>query len=274
MTRPSKQLATDTTDAVRLQKVLASRGMGSRRHCETLISDGRLYINGERATLGDKVVVGDQVKLDGKVLNWLWQDADQQVQVLAYHKPIGEMCTRNDPEGRPTVFDNLPKIYHQRWVSVGRLDINTAGLLLFTNSGDLANVLMHPSKEVAREYMVRVFGRPSADDLAKLQEGVMINTDQGKVKARFHSVHLQDKSTGGKASQSSLNQWYKVTLAAGRYREVRQLWEAIDCEVNRLIRIQFGPIRLNRQTLPGQFVELSNHDIRQLCRVGGLEITQ
>ncbi|MDU5730250.1 MAG: pseudouridine synthase [Citrobacter freundii] len=203
----------------KLQKVLARAGHGSRREIESIIAAGRVSVDGKIATLGDRVEVtpGLKIRIDGHLIS-VKESAEQICRVLAYYKPEGELCTRNDPEGRPTVFDRLPKLRDARWIAVGRLDVNTCGLLLFTTDGELANRLMHPSREVEREYAVRVFGQ--VDDA----EGI--------------------------------NQWYNVTLTEGRNREVRRLWEAVGVQVSRLIRVRYGDIPLPKGLPRGGWTEL------------------
>ena len=205
----------------KLQKVLAAQGLGSRRVMERWIEAGRVKVNGKRATLGDRVTRDDKVVVDGKPID-IAQAAKRRRRVLAYNKPEGEVTTRSDPEGRPTVFDRLPSLHNERWVVVGRLDINTSGLLLFTNDGELANKLMHPSTEVEREYACRILGEVDEAMLRRLQQGVLL--DDGM--ASFASIREQ----GGRGA----NRWYTVTIREGRNREVRRLWESQDVTVSRL----------------------------------------
>jgi len=201
----------------KLQKLLAHAGHGSRREIETWISDGRISVNGKRAKLGDRASSNDRILLDGRLVT-LQSSHDEAIKALGYHKPEGEICTRKDPKGRPTVFENLPAIPNGRWVSVGRLDINTSGLLLFTNSGELANKLMHPSTGLEREYLVRIRGRASEADVKLLtNKGVDID---GKP-AKFESVIAADMAEEG------TNHWYKVIIKEGRNREVRKMWDAV-----------------------------------------------
>jgi len=194
----------------KLQKVLARAGHGSRREIETIIEAGRVSVDGKIATLGDRVeiVPGLKIRIDGHLIS-VKESAEQICRVLAYYKPEGELCTRNDPEGRPTVFDRLPKLRGARWIAVGRLDVNTCGLLLFTTDGELANRLMHPSREVEREYAVRVFGEVDENKIRDLSRGVQLEDGP----AAFKTI----KFTGGEG----INQWYNVTLTEGRNREVR-----------------------------------------------------
>jgi 23S rRNA pseudouridine2605 synthase len=244
--------------AERIQKVLARAGLGSRREIEGWITEGRIAVNGKRAGLGDKVGPRDRVELDGKLLT-ANAALDQPARVLAYHKPAGEICTRSDPEGRPTVFQNLPRLKDARWISVGRLDFNTAGMLLFTNDGELAHALMHPSREIEREYAVRVRGKANEERLAQLLKGVELEDGPAKF--------LKITDAGGEGS----NHWYHVILAEGRNREVRRLWEAVGIEVSRLIRVRFGPCELPRERRTGEHWDLTPAEIDRLRVVAGLK---
>ncbi|CAG9001521.1 MAG: Ribosomal large subunit pseudouridine synthase B [Candidatus Celerinatantimonas neptuna] len=218
----------------KLQKVLARCGLGSRREMEAAIDAGRASINGQRAKLGDRVEAEDAIRFDGQLVD-IRRAADEPCRVLIYHKSDGEICSRNDPQGRPTVFDRLPMLRTGRWIAVGRLDVNTQGLLLFTTDGELANRLMHPRFEVEREYAVRVFGEVSEAIIQKLQSGVEL--DDGV--ARFTSIKRQ----GGEG----MNHWLKVTLSEGRNREVRRMWESQQVQVSRLIRTRYGQLVLPKQ---------------------------
>ena len=244
----------------RLQKVLARAGYGSRREIESWIVQGRMKINGKVAELGDQIDEQDSVILNGKVLRKL-EFAPRQ-RVIAYHKPVGEICTRNDPEGRRTVFDSLPRLQNSRWIAVGRLDINTAGLILFTTDGELANNLMHPSNEIEREYAVRVMGRVSPEIFTALQQGVELEDGMA------HFDRILD--SGGEGS----NHWYHVVLKEGRNREVRRLWEAVDLTVSRLLRIRYGPIELQRSLRQGKCKELEEAEIKQLVKVAGMKSSE
>jgi 23S rRNA pseudouridine2605 synthase len=233
------------TEPQRVQKVLAEHGLGSRREIEGWIAAGRLTINGTRARLGDRVGARDRIAIDGRPVVLAERELAAAPRILAYHKPAGEVCTRSDPEGRPTVYDRLPRLKGARWISIGRLDLDTSGLLLFTTDGALARALMHPSTEVTRSYAVRVRGTPSPAALAALTRGV--DLEDGP--ARFDEVVEQE----GEGS----NRWYLVSLREGRKREVRRLWEAVNCTVSRLIRVRFGPMELPRSLSRGRSRELT-----------------
>ena len=238
----------------KLQKILAHAGYGSRREIETWITDGRITVNGKRAKLGDRADTSDRVLVDGKMA-YLTAQQSETIKALVYHKPEGQICTRNDPKGRPTVFENLPAIPGGRWVSVGRLDINTSGLLLFTNNGELANKLMHPSTGLEREYLVRIRGEASADTITKLtRDGVEID---GKP-AKFDSVVPADMSEEG------TNHWYRVVIREGRYREVRRMWDAVNHTVSRLKRIRYGTIKLTRDIKRGQHEKIAPMQLEKL----------
>lgn len=243
----------------KLQKVLARAGHGSRREIETMISAGRVSIDGKLATLGDRIELDKtlKIRIDGHIVS-INESATEVCRVLAYYKPEGELCTRNDPEGRPTVFDRLPKLRGARWVAVGRLDVNTCGLLLFTTDGELANRLMHPSQEVEREYAVRVFGQIDEDKIRQLSRGVQLEDGP----ASFKTI----KFAGGEG----INQWYNVTLTEGRNREVRRLWEAVGVQVSRLIRVRYGDINLPKGLPRGGWTELDLQPTNYLRELVGL----
>src|SRR5258708_2783165 len=241
----------------RLQKVMAQSGHGSRRNIEILIAQGHITINGQVAKLGDSVGPGDKVKLDGKLLNLRYGEALPRV--LLYHKVAGEIVTRDDPEKRPTVFDKLPKVHGGRWVSVGRLDFNTEGLLIFTTSGELANRLTHPRFEVEREYAVRVVGELSEEQKAKLLTGVEIDAESCK----FDS--LEDR--GGEGT----NHWYHVTLREGKNREVRRMMEAVGLTVSRLMRVRFGSVELPSFLKRGMMREMDEAATQDLLAFAGMQ---
>src|SRR6201996_8768831 len=222
----------------RLQKLMAAAGLGSRRSVEQGIGGGRVTIAGRVAQLGDRAGPDDEVCLDGRKLD-LRATVEPARELLLYHKPVGEMTTRSDPQGRPTVFERLPQPSSGRWVVVGRLDVNTSGLLLFTTDGELAHRLMHPSSEIEREYLVRIRGRPSQFVVNQLLDGVALEDGP----ARFDDI-VQDETDGSHTT-------FKVVLHEGRNREVRRIWSAIGFEVSRLMRIRYGPIELPRDLRPG-----------------------
>lgn len=241
----------------KLQKVLARAGFGSRRELEKWIAAGRVSVNGKKATLGDRVGPDDRIHVDGKQIS-KQRVATKKRRVLIYNKPLGEVTTKSDPEGRATVFDRLPRITGSRWIVVGRLDINTMGLLIFTTDGELANKLMHPSSEIEREYAVRVLGEVTPEMLDRLTKGVEL--DDGK--ASFNSV----KRTGGEGA----NQWYHVTLSEGKNREVRRLWESQGVTVSRLMRVRYGPITLPKFVRSGRWEELDEQEMRPLLESVGI----
>lgn len=247
----------DAGEPVRLQKALAEAGLGSRREIEGWIRDGRVRVNGQLAQLGDRVLPADRVRVDGKDVRRR-AGRRPQLRVLAYHKPEGEVVTRRDPEGRPTIFRNLPGVRDGRWITVGRLDLNTAGLLLVTNDGELANRLMHPSREVEREYAVRIHGPVAEATLKQLVNGIELEDGP----ARFEEI----VESGG----SGANQWFHVLLREGRNREVRRLWEAAGCEVSRLKRVRFGTVILGARPLPRQWRELTDEELNGLLELAGM----
>ncbi len=240
----------------KLQKILAQVGLGSRREMERWIEQGRIQLNGETAKLGERATATDEIKVDGKVIDHAVKTARR---VLAYNKPEGEVCTRNDPEGRPTVFQNLPKLKGERWIAVGRLDINTAGLLLFTTDGELANKLMHPSTQtVDREYAVRVAGEVTPEIIENLKKGVVLEDGM----AKFTDVQFFDGD--------GYNQWYHVCIMEGRNREVRRLWESQELKVSRLKRVRYGCVFLPKQISVGKWKELDQRDTDELAKLVGL----
>jgi len=238
---------------MRLHKVLAQAGIGSRRTIETWIKAGKIHINGTLATLGQPVCAQDKVTVQGKLIS-LDNAYEQTTQVLMYHKDEGEICSRQSEIGKRTVFANLPPLKTGRWVMVGRLDVNTSGLLLFTNNGKLAHQLMHPRFQIVRQYAVRVIGNVTENMLANLKKGVRI-PEVGLCK-------FQDITT--RNAPSGKNQWFTVTLSEGKYREVRQLWASQNCTVSRLIRIQYGKISLPRDLKKGHWRKLSEAQVQSL----------
>lgn len=250
----------DSAAGERLQKVLAAAGLGSRREIEGWIVQGRVAVNGKPAKLGDRVQPTDRVSVDGRAVRGLEHGGDTRRRVIIYHKPEGELTTRKDPEGRPTVFEALPRLRGSRWVSVGRLDTNTSGLLIFTNDGELANKLMHPSAEVEREYAVRVLGKVSDEQLLALKRGVSL--DDGM--AKFDDI----QEAGGEGA----NHWYHVTLKEGRNREVRRLWDAIGITVSRLIRIRYGSMSLPRNLPRGAWRDATEEEMQALLEVAKLPV--
>ena len=244
----------------KLQKIIAHAGLASRREAEGWIKAGRVSVNGSIAELGDRAGPKDQIRVDGKLLHVTAKE-DFQRRMLAYHKPEGEICSRKDPEGRPTVFDSLPRVKNSRWVNVGRLDINTSGLMFFTNDGELANRLMHPSQQVLRKYAVRVRGDVTQKILDQLVRGVEL--DDGP--AHFEKI----EDVGGEGT----NHWYNVILREGKNREVRRLWEEFDIQVSRLHRIQYGEFSLPRDIKRGRWRELTPKELAIFEDMVGLKKT-
>lgn len=240
----------------KIQKLLANLGFGSRREIEGLLSKGRIKVNGQLAKLGDRAVPEDRISIDDKLCRF--KPRKNSRRILIYHKPEGEICTRKDTEGRPTIFENLPALREGRWVLVGRLDCNTAGLLILTTDGELANRLMHPSYEIEREYAVRVIGKISAMNIAKLKKGVRLEDGM----AHFQQV----VDAGG----TGMNHWYHVILTEGRTREVRRIFDALDIKLNRLIRIRYGNVFLPRDLPKGKFRDLTDDEIAEVVNQVGL----
>lgn len=240
----------------RLQKLLASAGHGSRRTIEDWIRAGRVTVNGRVAQLGDRASHTDEIRLDGRKLDLAEQSAAREV--LLYHKPVGEVTTRSDPQGRPTVFERLPRPGQGRWVVVGRLDVNTSGLLLFTTDGALAHRLMHPSAQIEREYLVRVRGRPGPEVIRKLLDNVELEDGP----ARFDRIE-PGRSEGSHGS-------FHVVLHEGRNREVRRLWSAVGFDVSRLMRIRYGPVQLPRDLRPGSWRYAPSDLVDRLAKQVGL----
>ncbi len=235
----------------RIQKVLARAGVGSRRQIEAWIKEGRIKINGKLAVLGDHISSKD--KVNNRIIDLADAEAGK-IKVLAYYKPSGEICARSDPKHKKTVFDSLPKISKGRWINIGRLDITTIGLLLFTNNGELANRLMHPSNQVEREYAVKVLGTATESQLQSLTKGVKLEDGL----AKFTDI----VDSGGEGA----NHWYHVVLMEGRNREVRRLWESQGLKVSRLIRVRFGSYILPRSKRPGNFWDLKEAEIKALSQ--------
>jgi len=254
---PLKRVLAPQPESPKLHKVLAQAGMGSRLEMEQLILEGRISVNNEPAHIGQRVQFGDHVKVNGKPIHI--RIAPPPARVIAYHKPAGEVVSHDDPQNRPTVFRKLPKLFQGKWQSVGRLDLNTEGLLLFTSSGELANNLMHPRFGLEREYAVRVLGALTLDEKHKLLDGVRL--DDGT--AQFGTI----EEGGGEGA----NCWYRVTISEGRNREVRRMLEAVGHAVSRLIRIRYGSMVLPRGLKRGAWVELDETDIRLLTRAAQVQ---
>ncbi|MFT6051181.1 MAG: 23S rRNA pseudouridine2605 synthase [Halioglobus sp.] len=245
----------DSLPGEKLQKVMARAGLGSRREMERWIEAGRVVVDGKLASLGDRVEERARITVDGKSLD---TNSSEETRCILYHKPTGEVCTRQDPQGRRTVFERLPKLKNGRWISIGRLDFNTSGLLLFSTDGELANSLMHPSSNIEREYMVRVMGEVEPAMLTRMVEGVML--DDGI--AKF--TDIQDGGGEG------INRWFYVVLIGGKNREVRRLWESQGLTVSRLKRVRYGDVFIPSKVKQGQWVELGRKEIKSLYRLGGM----
>ena len=252
---PLKRVLLPQAESPKLHKVLAQSGLGSRIEMERLIADGHVSVNQEPAHVGQRVQFGDQIKVNGKLVKV--RIAPPAPRVIAYHKPAGEVVTHDDPQNRPTVFRRLPRLYQGKWQSVGRLDLNTEGLLLLTSSGELANQLMHPRFGLEREYAVRSLGKLSNEQKQSLLDGITLEDGL----AQFGSI----EEGGGEGS----NCWYRVTISEGRNREVRRMFEAVGHAVSRLIRIRYGAMVLPRGLKRGAFVELREYDIRALMQAAG-----
>ena len=252
----TKRVLLPQPESPKLHKVLAQAGLGSRLEMEQLILEGRVSVNNEPAHIGQRIQYGDQVRVNGKPLRV--RIAPPPPRVIAYHKPAGEVVTHDDPQNRPTVFRRLPRLHHGKWQSVGRLDLNTEGLLLLTSSGELANQLMHPRFGLEREYAVRSLGRLSMEDKQRLLDGIELEDGL----AQFGAI----EEGGGEGS----NCWYRVTISEGRNREVRRMFEAVGHAVSRLIRIRYGAMMLPRGLRRGAFIELGERDIRALMLAAGM----
>ncbi len=243
----------------RIQKVLARGGMGSRREIERWIDEGRFTVNGEKVTQGYRLKEGDHLQLNGRVVKWE-KYAEQPTRVLVYHKPVGEVVSRRDPDGRPVVFTQLPRLAVGRWIAVGRLDINTSGLLLVTNNGELANLLMHPSTEVEREYAVRILGEVGDDMLERLKTGVELEDGT----AHFDDIQYY--------AGEGANKWFHVVVREGRNRLVRRLWESQGVRVSRLKRVRYGPAMLPERIKPHSFYELTVDELKLLMQFAGMNV--
>ncbi|QMV75739.1 rRNA pseudouridine synthase [Comamonas piscis] len=252
---PVKRVLQPHVEAPKLHKLLAQAGMGSRLEMERLILEGRISVNNEPAHVGQRILHSDKIRVNGKLITFRIEQPPARV--LAYHKPVGEVVTHDDPQNRPTVFRKLPRVSHGKWQSIGRLDLNTEGLLLFTNSGELANNLMHPRFGLEREYAVRVLGALTNEEKALLLAGVKLEDGM----ASFGSID----DGGGEGA----NCWYRVTISEGRNREVRRMFESVGHAVSRLIRIRYGAMVLPRGLRRGSWVELDQHDIQALTIAAG-----
>ena len=236
---PTESVPTETH---KLQKLLALAGLGSRRDMEEWIREGRVTVNGEKATIGTRATSSDKIKVDGRLVRL--NAIEKPPRILLYHKPEGEIVSRDDPEGRPSVFDQLPRMRGAKWIAIGRLDFNTSGLLIFTTSGSLANKMMHPSFEIEREYAVRIRGSLTPEQIIQLKNGITLEDGLAKLDK------VEDE--GGEGT----NHWYRVVLREGRNREVRRIFETLGCPVTRLIRVRYGEIQLPPRLRRGQRKEL------------------
>ena len=246
----------------KLQKFLANRGYGSRRQVEQWISDGRVRLNNSVAKIGDRVSINDSIFLDNKKVR---SRELVETHIIVYNKPEGLVSTTKDTRGRPLVFDNLPPLKRGKWISVGRLDINTSGLMLFTTNGELANRLMHPKYSIDRKYLVRVYGKVEKKNIEALKKGILIGDEYSRFKSiEFKNEFLKD--------QVRLNNWFQVTLGSGKNREVRSLWESQGFEVSRLKRISYGPVILPSFVRPGNYSYLSEKEVAQLANLVNLNI--
>ncbi len=264
-TKPNLSKKSETTPrdepGERIQKVLARGGVGSRREIERWIEENRLRLNGQLVTLGTRIKPGDFLQINDRVVHWE-KFAEQPTRVLLYHKPTGEVVTRRDPEGRPVIFTQLPHLNGSRWIAVGRLDINTSGLLLVTNNGELANRLMHPSTQIEREYAVRVLGELPEKIIENLKQGVELEDGM----AKFDDIRFY--------AGEGANKWYYVTVTEGRNRLVRRLWESQNVVVSRLIRVRYGPVVLPERLKTHSFYELDAKELALLNEFAGLTRSQ
>lgn len=252
---PSKQSGATppAIETSRLQKLLARSGLGSRREIEDMIAAGRVNINGVTAKPGDRAGSGDMIRIDGKIIRFRF--AALLPRVIIYHKPEGEIVSVRDPQGRPSVFDNLPHVRSSKWIAIGRLDFNTSGLLIFTTDGTLANHLMHPRYQMEREYAVRIVGELTPEQITRLTTGIELEDGL----AKFEQL-LDEGGTG-------TNHWYRIMLKEGRNREVRRMFEALGLTVSRLIRVRFGPVNLPPRLKRGMWIELMNTEIERLLKL-------
>jgi 23S rRNA pseudouridine2605 synthase len=246
----------------KLQKFLANRGYGSRRQVEQWISDGRVRLNNSVAKIGDRVSINDSIFLDNKKVR---SRELVETHIIVYNKPEGLVSTTKDTGGRPLVFDNLPPLKRGKWISVGRLDINTSGLMLFTTNGELANRLMHPKYSIDRKYLVRVYGKVEKKNIEALKKGILIGDEY----SRFKNIEYKNEVL---KDQVRLNNWFQVTLGSGKNREVRSLWESQGFEVSRLKRISYGPVILPSFVRPGNYSYLSEKEVAQLANLVNLNI--
>ncbi|PHV11655.1 pseudouridine synthase [Chitinimonas sp. BJB300] len=253
-----KRVETKYIGELRIQKALALSGVGSRRDCDEWVTLGRVSINGKLAEPGSRVTPGDQVRFDGKQIDIKWPD--RLPRIVMYHKQEGELVSRDDPEGRTTVFDRLPKVQSSAWVAVGRLDFNTSGLLIFTTSGDLANRMMHPSFEVEREYAVRVLGSLTEEQRQQMLDGIELEDGTASFQV------MQDQGGEG------INHWYRVILKEGRNREVRRMFEHFELTVSRLMRVRFGMLTLPSRLKRGQYYELDEREVLTVLKWAGLNM--
>ncbi len=260
-TKPRSTRQVEPQTEIRLHKALADAGVGSRREMEAWIAEGRVTVNGETAQVGDRVTARDVIKVSGRRV-YLREPEEKRIRVLIYHKQEGEIVSRDDPKGRATVFEQLPKIRGSKWVSVGRLDFNTEGLMIFTTSGELANRLMHPRFEVEREYAVRVLGELTPEMQRQLLDGIELEDGEARVESLVEA--------GGEG----VNRWWRVVIQEGRYREVRRLFEAVGVKVSRLIRIRYGPVELPPQLKRGQKHELDETEVKKLLRWTGMPVPE
>jgi len=262
---PVKPAPAKAADDEKLHKVLARAGIGSRREMERWISEGRVRINDRVAHLGDRIKDDDKVIVDGHAIK-LHAKEETLRRVLIYNKPEGEICSRKDPEGRPTVFDALPPLSQGRWIAIGRLDFNTTGLLLFTNDGDLANVMMHPSTQIDREYLVRVLGEVDDEMMKQLKRGMVLEDGP----ARFTDITRAGGRTENESGESA-NKFFYVSIMEGRNREVRRLWESQGITVSRLKRVRYGNVFLPARVKRGSWIEMPKEEVDALSKMVGLK---